>query len=107
MADEKIAEVMSEEQLDGVAGGTNIESVSLLQRIQTEGLAEIRTFIRPGNERAAAKELAEILNGFGIHGRLFMNDTQANVYTYNNEFVSADDVIDIMKKKKQAGGGGQ
>lgn len=103
MSEEKISEVMSEEQLDAVAGGMNIESVSLLQRIQSEGLAEVNTRIFPGNERAAAKELAEILKANGFSGRLFMNDTQANVYSYNNEFVSADDVIDIMKKK-QAGG---
>lgn len=103
MASEKISEVMSEEQLDAVSGGTNMESVSLLQRIQTERLAPVHTRIFPGNERAAAKELAGILKDFGIHGRLFMNDTQENIYTYNNEVVSADEVIDILKKNQPTG----
>lgn len=106
MAEEKILkeEILKEEQLEGVAGGTNIESVALLQRIQMEGLAPVRTRIVPGNERAAAEELAKILKNNGFTGSLFMNDTQNNVYSYNNEFVSADEVIDIMKKNRRAGG---
>ncbi|MBO4400694.1 MAG: hypothetical protein J5809_02485 [Selenomonadaceae bacterium] len=103
MASEKISEVMNDEQLDAVSGGTNMESVSLLQRIQTERLAPVHTRIMPGNERAAAKELAEILKSYGFSGRLFMNDTQENVYTYNSEVVSADEVIDIMKKNQPTG----
>lgn len=104
MAEAKISEIMNDEQLDAVTGGTNNESVALLMRISNEGLAEVHTSIVPGNESEAAAELASILKGFGFHGRVFMNDTQENIYTYNGEIVGADEVIGIIKQKVAAAG---
>ena len=98
MTDAKISEVMEDSQLEAVTGGTNMESVALLMRISNEGLAQVYTNIVPGNEKAAAKELAQILKDNGFHGRVFMNDEQTNIYEYNGERVSADEVINIMRK---------
>ena len=55
-------ELMSDDELDAVVGGTGAETLRLMNRLQNEGLAKFNTPLTAGNEAAAAAELQNYLN---------------------------------------------
>lgn len=57
-------EILKDAELDEVVGGSGVQCMALMSRLQSEGLATFRTPLVAGNERAAAKELKAYLDGF-------------------------------------------
>ena len=60
-------EILKDEELEQVVGGSGMECISLMTRLQAEGLANFKTPLVAGNERAAANELKTYLDSF-THG---------------------------------------
>lgn len=103
MSSEKI-EQLSDEQLEQVTGGSGIECMSLLKRLKDEGFAEVHTPLVTGNEKAAAKELRAILDGFAngagreaFAGTEIYEDETANVYKFRGQTVTADKLINHIR----------
>ena len=57
-------EILKDAELDKVVGGTGMETMALMSRLQAEGLATFTTPLVAGNERAAAKELQAFFDTF-------------------------------------------
>ncbi|MBO4400695.1 MAG: hypothetical protein J5809_02490 [Selenomonadaceae bacterium] len=96
MAEEKINEVMSEEQLDGVTGGTTAEIFDMLRAIKDNNLAIVQTDLEHGSAQDAATELASILRSYGFSGNVYFNTFTDNQYTYKGKAKTKDEVIKIM-----------
>ena len=68
-------EILKDEELEEVVGGTGLECIGLMTRLQAAGLAKFNTPLTQGNEAAAAKELQAYLDTF--KGQ---DDFEATVY---------------------------
>ena len=100
MAEEK----MSNAELEEVVGGTGVESIALLQRLQDEGLMTVNTPLVLGNEADAAQELKTKLNGlkggYGavvFKGSKFNANDRANVYKIFGKTATIDQVIETVR----------
>ena len=108
-----MAEIMKDAELDAVVGGSGIECMGLMARLQSEGLATFKTPLVAGNEKAAANELQAYLKGLNIknlHFELYSDDApnsyslmeckiSSPIYTlYEGVSISADDVVGLVKK---------
>lgn len=102
-------ELMTDDELDAVVGGTGAETLHLMARLQDEGLAKFNTPLTAGNEAAAAKELQSYFNGFGDKFLTYIHaDDTKNVYgrkyehdVYGCYLVSTEDeIIDAIKAYK-------
>ena len=96
MAETKTAELMSEEQLDEVTGGTTAEIFDLLKAIKENHLAVVETDLTNGSPKDAANELATILRSYGFEGNVYWNKFTDNEYTYKGKARTKDEVIQIM-----------
>lgn len=96
MAEEKINEVMSDEQLDEVTGGTTAEIFDMLKAIKDNNLAIVQTDLANGSAQDAANELASILRSYGFSGNVYWNKFTDNQYTYKGKAKTKDEVIAIM-----------
>ena len=96
MANDKINEVMSEEQLDAVTGGTTNEIFDMLKTIKENNLAIVKTDLTNGSAKDAATELASILRSYGFGGNVYYNTFTENQYTYKGKTKTRDEVIKIM-----------
>ena len=112
-------EILKDAELDKVVGGTGMETMALMSRLQAEGLANFRTPLVAGNERAAAKELQSFLenvvdNNYRPESDAFRpfagcqiySDNTSNRYSGflfkgNDEPIGADEVINILRNIKQ------
>ena len=76
-------EILKDAELEEVVGGSGIECMGLMARLQDAGLAKFSTPLVAGNEVAAAKELQAYLNTFkdkwGLYTNVFSDD-RANRY---------------------------
>ena len=54
-------EIMKDEELEQVVGGSGIECIGFLSRLKAEGIYTPKTPLTQGNEAAAAKELQSFL----------------------------------------------
>ena len=54
-------EILKDEELDKVVGGSGIECIGFLSRLKAEGIYTPKTPLTQGNEAAAAKELQSFL----------------------------------------------
>lgn len=98
-------EMMSDSELEQVTGGTGIDCVALLQRLQDEGLMTANTPLVEGNEEAAMKELKTKLYGLkGGYGavvfkgsKFYANTTSANVYKIFGKTATIDQVIEAVR----------
>ena len=57
-------EILKDEELEEVVGGTGLECIGLMTRLQAAGLAKFNTPLTQGNEAAAAKELQAFFDTF-------------------------------------------
>ena len=57
-------EILKDAELDEVVGGSGMETISLMNRLQNAGLASFHTPLVAGNEEAAVAELKSYLNSF-------------------------------------------
>ena len=108
-------EIMKDAELEEVVGGSGVECIGLMTRLQQEGLAKFNTPLTQGNEKAAAKELQSYLTGLGIKDFEFQihSDDTPNSYSlmkcvvdvpgylvqYEGETISADAVVGLIKKQ--------
>ncbi len=102
-------ELMSDDELDAVVGGTGAETLHLMNRLQNEGLAKFNTPLTAGNEAAAAAELQNYFRGFGDKFLTYIHaDDTKNVYgrkydhdVYGCYLVSTEDeIISAIKAQK-------
>lgn len=100
MAEEK----MSDAELEQVTGGTGVECIALLQRLNDEGLMTVNTPLIIGNEAEAAKELHTKLNGlkggYGavvFKGSKFNANDRSNVYKIFGKTATIDQVIEAVR----------
>ncbi|MBO4401791.1 MAG: hypothetical protein J5809_08095 [Selenomonadaceae bacterium] len=108
-------EILKDAELDKVVGGSGIETMALMNRLQVEGLAKFKTPLVAGNEAAAAKELQSFLENVvdnnhrqGFHpfaGCQIHYDDKPNLYsgfllTGNDQHIGADNVIEILRNIK-------
>lgn len=96
MANDKLNEVMNEEQLDEVTGGTTAEIFDMLKAIKDNNLATVKTDLANGSAKDAANELASILRSYGFSGNVYFNPFMENKYTYKGKTKTKDEVIKIM-----------
>lgn len=80
-------ELLKDKELDAVSGGSGIETIALMARLQSAGIATFSTQLVIGNEKAAADELKAYLlslkdssgrNRFG--NPLIFSDDRENQY---------------------------
>ncbi|MBO4400603.1 MAG: hypothetical protein J5809_02020 [Selenomonadaceae bacterium] len=106
-------EIMKDTELDEVVGGSGIETMALMNRLQVAGLAKFHTPLVAGHEEAAAAELQSYLSGLkdSQGNNVFDNpqiygDGRANDYFRGMVFTvtcstdtrsDADKVIDMIK----------
>ncbi len=106
-------EILKDAELDEVVGGSGIETMGLMARLQDAGLAKFSTPLVAGNEVAAAAELKAYLSGLknSSGDKVFANpqvygDGRANDYFYGMVLTAtsstdtrsdADQVIDMIK----------
>ena len=57
-------EILKDAELDEVVGGSGIETISLMNRLQNAGLASFHTPLVAGNEEAAVAEFKDYLSNF-------------------------------------------
>ena len=57
-------EILKDAELEEVVGGSGMECIGLMTRLQAAGLAKFNTPLVAGNEAAAANELKTYLNSF-------------------------------------------
>ncbi len=74
-------EILKDEELDKVVGGSGVETMALMSRLQSEGLANFRTPLVAGNEKAAAKELQAFLDTFSTSDGPNTVKFDVNIYT--------------------------
>ena len=107
-------EILKDAELNEVVGGSGIETMGFLLRLQREGLYTPKTPLVAGYEEAAAKELLDFLHS--VKDRHGMNpfafaeiysDGRPNSFGYGSIRVygepapsPADDAIDIIKRCK-------
>ena len=56
-------EILKDAELDEVVGGSGIETIAMMSRLQIAGLATFKTPLVAGNEEAAATEFTAYLKG--------------------------------------------
>lgn len=95
-------EILKDAELDKVVGGSGIECMGLLSRLQQEGLYTPKTPLVVGNERAAAAELKAYLGTFTqpfgdpyFDTSKIYADDRPNQYILSNTFVEnpGDEVL--------------
>ena len=104
-------EIMKDAELDAVVGGSGIECMALMHRLQVEGLANFKTPLVAGNEAAAAKELQSYLNDMKIDGLKveLHSDSTSNSYSVADPYlifrcnpvyrsINEEDLVGLVKK---------
>lgn len=107
-------EFLKDAELDEVSGGSGIETIALMARLQKEGLATFKTPLTPGNESAAAKELKTYLsqfanvNGVGVGLNVYVDaGDRSNLYLVVGDssgnsggeyrYISVDELIERIR----------
>lgn len=68
-------EILKNAELEKVVGGSGVETMALMSRLQNAGLAKFHTPLVAGNEDAAATELKAYLKGLkNAYGRNLFDD---------------------------------
>lgn len=104
---DSLHELMTEEELEEIAGGNIDENYAFLAEIKKNNLADvpgadnsvdaIKAAFK-GNHKAAAQRLKDILIGYGFDSqtKLYFNPYKKNSYYHNGKSVTMKDAIKIM-----------
>ena len=100
MADEKILkdEVMDDEQLDGVAGGTLKETLDDREMLKKIGVYDFNS--KDGFTKSVQNAFAKFGNDYGIKisVEVGLNAETANKYSVNGKAISRDELYSLMNE---------
>ena len=108
---EKFGALVSDEQLEKVAGGTADETMDIFNALVYIDPQKTAKIINAANnsstEEMANKTIRDgveqmLYRDFGITAMANMDDNTTNRYLYKNKLISHDQVIDIINAKVQS-----
>jgi len=108
---EKLGSLVSDEDLDKVAGGTADETMDIFNALIYINPQKTAKIINAANnsstEEMANKTIRDgvemmLYRDLGITAMANMNDNTTNRYMYKNKLISHDQVMDILNEKIQS-----
>ena len=100
----KKSEAMSDKQLEAVTGGSGADCMAMLLQLKEAGFADVKTVLVAGNEKEAAQELTDFLNGLNngagaaaFKGTEIHADDTANVYKVCGRTVTPDQLMNHIR----------